>query len=131
MLQVAYAAPGSPADGRWLAGRRAPWVSSWAGRWALGAGGAVDLGENPADTLVRELGEEWDVSPEHVRGEALVRLPHRLVMFVGQAWLTEGAEESVSPDSEHDAYAWWPRDIGRWPDEAAEPLRRMASLLDR
>ena len=119
------------ADGRWLAGRRAAWVSSWAGRWALGAGGAVDLGENPADTLVRELGEEWDVSPEHVRGEALVRLPHRLVMFVGQAWLTEGAEESVSPDSEHDAYAWWPRDIGRWPDEAAEPLRRMASLLDR
>ena len=43
------------ADGRWLAGRRAPWLSSWAGRWALGAGGAVDLGENPADTLVREL----------------------------------------------------------------------------
>ena len=36
------------ADGRWLAGRRAPWVSSWAGRWALGAGGAVDLGESPA-----------------------------------------------------------------------------------
>src|SRR5437763_191687 len=25
------------ADGRWLAGRRAPWVASWAGRWALGA----------------------------------------------------------------------------------------------
>jgi 8-oxo-dGTP pyrophosphatase MutT (NUDIX family) len=45
------------ADGRWLAGRRAPWVSSWAGRWALGAGGAVDLGENPAHTLVRELHE--------------------------------------------------------------------------
>ncbi len=40
------------ADGRWLAGRRAPWLSSWAGRWALGAGGAVDLDENPADTLV-------------------------------------------------------------------------------
>ena len=40
------------ADGRWLAGRRAQWVASWAGRWALGAGGAVDLGENPADTLV-------------------------------------------------------------------------------
>ena len=32
------------ADGRWLAGRRAGWVASWAGRWALGAGGAVDLG---------------------------------------------------------------------------------------
>ncbi len=35
------------ADGRWLAGRRAQWVSSWAGRWALGAGGAVDLGREP------------------------------------------------------------------------------------
>src|SRR5436190_586638 len=54
------------ADGRWLAGQRAAWVSSWAGRWALGAGGAVDLGENPADTLVRELREEWAVSPERV-----------------------------------------------------------------
>src|SRR5439155_7295244 len=31
------------ADGRWLAGRRATWLSSWAGRWALGAGGAVDV----------------------------------------------------------------------------------------
>jgi 8-oxo-dGTP pyrophosphatase MutT (NUDIX family) len=118
------------ADGRWLAGRRAQWVSSWAGRWALGAGGAVDMGENPADTLVRELSEEWAVSPARVRGEALVRLPHRLVMFVGQAWLAEGTEEAVSPDHEHDAYAWWPRDIGRWPSEAGEPLRRMASWLE-
>ena len=49
------------ADGRWLAGRRAAWLSSWAGRWALGAGGAVDLGENPVDTLTRELDEEWSV----------------------------------------------------------------------
>src|SRR5271154_974433 len=78
------------ADGRWLAGRRAPWVSSWAGRWALGAGGAVDLGESPADTLLRELEEEWAVTPERVRGEALLRLPHRMVMFVGQAWLLGG-----------------------------------------
>ncbi|HEY7600205.1 MAG TPA: hypothetical protein VH741_09785, partial [Candidatus Limnocylindrales bacterium] len=39
------------ADGRWLAGRRAAWVSTWANRWALGAGGAVDLGESPAETL--------------------------------------------------------------------------------
>ena len=42
------------ADGRWLAGRRAPWVSSWAGRWALGAGGAVDLGES-----LRGAQEAW------------------------------------------------------------------------
>jgi ADP-ribose pyrophosphatase YjhB (NUDIX family) len=117
------------ADGRWLAGRRAAWVSSWAGRWALGAGGAVDLGENPAETLVRELREEWAVSPERVRGEALLRLPHKLVMFVGQAWLPEGAEEAVTPDHEHDAYAWWPRDIDEWPAEAGETLPRMARWL--
>jgi 8-oxo-dGTP diphosphatase len=117
------------ADGRWLAGRRAAWVSSWAGRWALGAGGAVDLGENPADTLVRELDEEWSVSPERVRGEALVRLPQQMVMFVGQAWLAEGAEDAVTPDHEHDAFAWWPRDIDDWPAEAGEALPRMARFL--
>lgn len=115
------------ADGRWLAGRRAAWLSSWAGRWALGAGGAVDLGESPADTLVRELQEEWSVTPERVRGEALVRLPHQLVMFVGQAWLAEGAE--VTPDHEHDEYAWWPSEIDEWPQEAGESLCRMARWL--
>jgi 8-oxo-dGTP pyrophosphatase MutT (NUDIX family) len=115
------------ADGRWLAGRRAPWLSSWPGRWALGAGGAVDPDENPAETLLRELDEEWSVQPERIRVEALVRLPHQLVMLVGQAWLSEGAE--VVPDDEHDAFAWWPEDPARWPDEADEPLRRMALLL--
>ncbi len=119
------------ADGRWLAGRRAPWVSSWAGRWALGAGGAVDLGESPADTLVRELREEWAVSPERVRGEALLRLPHRLVMFVGQAWLAEGVERDVTPDDEHDEFAWWPREISQWPAEAGEALPRMAQWLSQ
>ena len=117
------------ADGRWLAGRRASWVASWAGRWALGAGGSVDFGENPGDTLVRELSEEWSVSPEVVRGEALIRLPHQLVMFVGQAWLAEGADEAVSPDHEHDAYAWWPANVDEWPLEAGETLARMARWL--
>jgi len=117
------------ADGRWLAGRRASWVASWAGRWALGAGGAVDLGESPADTLVRELREEWAVSPARVRGEALLRLPHRMIMFVGQAWLAEGDDERVKPDHEHDRFAWWPRDIADWPEEAGEVLPRMASWL--
>ena len=91
------------AQGRWLAGRRAPWLSSWPGQWALGAGGAVDVGENPGDTLVRELAEEWAVAPARVQGEALVRLPQHLIMFVGQAWLPEGAEDEVAPDHEHDA----------------------------
>ena len=96
-LSVAALCVTRAADGRWLAGRRAPWLSSWAGRWALGAGGAVDVGESPVDTLTRELDEEWSVAPERVRCEALVRLPHRLVMFIGQAWLPEGADGDARP----------------------------------
>jgi len=115
------------ADGRWLAGRRSQWLSSWPGRWALGAGGAVDVGESPAETLTRELQEEWSVAPSSLTVEALVRLPHQLVMVVGLAWLPEGAE--IAMDDEHDAHAWWPADIADWPDEADEPLRRMATLL--
>jgi ADP-ribose pyrophosphatase YjhB (NUDIX family) len=115
------------ADGAWLAGRRAAWLASWAGRWALGAGGSVEVGENPAQTLGRELREEWSVDPERLRIEALVLLPSRVVLLVGQAWLAAGA--TVKPDHEHDEFAWWPADIGRWPAEADEPLRRMAALL--
>src|SRR3954452_18178184 len=54
------------ADGRWLAGRRAAWLATWAGRWALGAGGAVEVGEHPAETLTRELREEWSVAPQRL-----------------------------------------------------------------
>jgi 8-oxo-dGTP pyrophosphatase MutT (NUDIX family) len=115
------------ADGRWLAGRRAPWVASWAGRWALGAGGAVEVGENPADTLVRELEEEWSVTPERLSAEALIRLPTGLLLFVGLAHLPTGAEVTIDP--EHDAHAWWPPEVGDWPDEADAPLRLMATLL--
>ena len=115
------------ADGRWLAGRRAAWVASWAGRWALGAGGAVEVGEDPVGALARELEEEWSVVPERLAVEALVALPHQMVMLVGQAWLPPGAE--VVMDPEHDAHAWWPADVDAWPTEADEPLRRMARLL--
>ena len=115
-------------EGRWLAGRRAPWVASWAGRWALGAGGAVEVGEDPTETLTRELAEEWSVEPERETVEALVCLPNRMVMLIGQVWLPPGAE--VIPDAEHDAHAWWPRDVDAWPDEADGPLRHMARLLE-
>jgi 8-oxo-dGTP diphosphatase len=114
-------------EGRWLAGRRAPWLASWAGRWALGAGGAVDVGESPVRTLTRELREEWSVEPERLQVEALVRLPHNLVMFVGSAWLADGAQ--VTPDDEHDEYAWWPADVREWPDEASDELRAIPRLL--
>lgn len=115
------------ADGRWLAGRRAAWLASWAGRWALGAGGSVEIDENPADTMGRELLEEWSVEPDRLRIEALVLLPSEVVLLVGQAWLPAGAD--VRPDHEHDEFAWWPAEVGRWPSEADEPLRRMAALL--
>jgi 8-oxo-dGTP pyrophosphatase MutT (NUDIX family) len=114
-------------EGRWLAGRRAEWLASWAGRWALGAGGAVEVGESPVETLTRELREEWSVEAERLRVEALVRLPHDLVMFVGQAWLAPGAQ--VTPDHEHDAHAWWPPDVADWPEEAHDELRQIPVLL--
>jgi ADP-ribose pyrophosphatase YjhB (NUDIX family) len=116
-------------DGRWLAGRRAGWLSQWAGRWTLGAGGAVDVGESPAQTLERELMEEWSVAPERLTVEALLRLTHGMVMVVGLAWLAPDAE--VTPDHEHDAYAWWPADVDDWPAEASEELRLMARALSR
>ena len=115
------------AEGRWLAGRRAAWLATWAGRWALGAGGAVEVGENPVETLSRELEEEWSVTPAHLTVEALVRIPSGLVLLVGLATLAPGAQ--VVPDDEHDEFAWWPADVEAWPPEADEPLRRMATLL--
>jgi ADP-ribose pyrophosphatase YjhB (NUDIX family) len=115
------------AQGRWLAGRRADWLASWAGRWALGAGGSVEVDENPAETMSRELREEWSVEPERLRIEALLLLPSEMVMLVGQAWLAEGA--TVTPDHEHDEFAWWPADPSRWPTEAHEALRRLAALI--
>jgi 8-oxo-dGTP diphosphatase len=115
-------------DGRWLAGHRADWVSTWAGRWALGAGGAVDLGESPTDTLARELREEWKLEPDRLTVEALVALPDGMAMLVGLARVPEGCEPV--PDDEHDEWAWWPADMERWPVEADPRLRLMARLLD-
>jgi 8-oxo-dGTP diphosphatase len=114
-------------DGRWLAGRRASWVSTWANRWALGAGGAVDLGESPADTLLRELREEWRLVPERLSVEALVALPGGVAMVVGLATVPDGCRPV--PDAEHEEWAWWPADVERWPSEAHERLKVMARLI--
>ncbi|HEX3977044.1 MAG TPA: NUDIX domain-containing protein [Solirubrobacteraceae bacterium] len=115
------------ADGRWLAGRRAAWLATWAERWALGAAGSVEVGENPAQTLLRELSEEWSVTPERMTVEALVKLPSGLVSLVGLAWLPDGT--AVTPDAEHDEFAWWPADVESWPEHADAPLRRLAELV--
>jgi ADP-ribose pyrophosphatase YjhB (NUDIX family) len=115
------------ADGRWLAGRRAPWLASWTGRWTLGAAGAIEVGEQPVDAMVRELDEEWSVAPQRLTVEALAGAPNGLVFLVGMAWLAPDAE--ATPDDEHDAHAWWPAEVERWPEEADEIVRRMATLL--
>jgi len=115
------------ADGRWLAGHRADWLATWSGRWALGAGGAVDSGENPTHTLGRELAEEWSVTAERISVEALICLPGQLVLLLGLAWLPVGAQ--VVRDDEHDAHAWWPAEIDGWPPEADEQLRATARIV--
>jgi 8-oxo-dGTP diphosphatase len=115
------------ADGRWLAGRRAGWVSVWANRWALGAGGSVDLGESPAQTLSRELREEWRLAPQRLSVEALVGLPNGMAMLVGLATVDD--ESEPVPDAEHDDWAWWPADVESWPSEAHDRLRLMARML--
>jgi 8-oxo-dGTP diphosphatase len=115
------------AGGRWLAGRRASWLASWAGRWALGAAGSIELGESPLETMRRELAEEWSVQAQRLALEALLRLPSGALLLLGQAWLAEGAE--VVADAEHDEFAWWPAEVAAWPEEAHEPLRLMASLV--
>jgi ADP-ribose pyrophosphatase YjhB (NUDIX family) len=114
-------------DGRWLAGRRAAWLASWAGRWALGAGGAVEVGENPAETLTRELEEEWQLIPETVSVEALAVMPSGLASLIGLATLPAGADPV--PDAEHDEFAWWPADVDAWPADTDERLRLLARWL--
>ena len=114
-------------DGRWLAGRRAGWVSSWAGRWALGAGGSVDLGESPAETMPRELREEWQLEADSLSVEALVRLANGLAMVVGLATVPDSSEPV--PDDEHDEWAWWDPDPERWPEHADDRVRLMGRFL--
>ena len=117
------------ADGRWLAGRRASWLSTWADRWALGAGGAVELGESPVDTLSRELHEEWQLEAERLQVVALIRLPSGMAMLVGLATVADDAEPV--PDDEHDEYAWWPAKVSSWPSEADARLKVVAGMLAR
>ena len=115
------------AQGRWLAGRRAAWVATWPGRWALGAGGAVDVGENPADTLTRELHEEWSVRPEQLKVEALAGVRSGLMLLVGMARVANGSQ--VRMDRQHDAHAWWPPNPADWPPEADGQVRQLGRAL--
>jgi ADP-ribose pyrophosphatase YjhB (NUDIX family) len=87
----------------------------------------VEVGENPAETLTRELEEEWQLVPERVSVEALVTMPSGLAALIGVAVVPSGA--NAVPDAEHDELAWWPADPDAWPDEADERLGLLARWL--
>ena len=114
------------ADGRWLAGRRAGWVASWAGRWALGAGGAVDLDENPADTLVRELrgGVVGHARAGARRGARAAAAPAGDVRRAGVARGGRRRDGETRPRARRVRLV--AAEIDEWPDEAEAPLRLMA-----
>jgi 8-oxo-dGTP diphosphatase len=116
-------------DGRWLAGRRASWLASWANRWALGAGGAVEVGEDPATTLTRELHEEWQLTPSELAIDLLYQMRDGVIALVGVATVPSDAEPV--PDDEHDEFAWWPADVGSWSGDVDPLLRRLAEVLCR
>ena len=115
-------------DGRWLAGRRAPWVGVWPGRWLLGAGGAIGRDEDPVEALPRELGEEWSLVPEEVFVTGIARVPGNTLWLLGLAVVGDDAQPV--PDDEHDDWAWWPADPAAWPEEAGEVNRTLATSVD-
>ena len=114
--------------GRQLVGRPPGGVGRVLG-WALGARRRrLGRGRREPDRHAHARArEEWSVGPERLQVEALVRLGNGMVMFVGQAWLPSGA--TVTPDDEHDEFAWWPADVDALARRGRRPLRAMAALL--
>ena len=87
----------------------------------------MEVGENPAETLTRELEEEWQLVPDRLEVEALATMPSGLAALIGVATVPAGA--TAIPDAEHDELAWWPPDPGAWPDHADERLGLLARWL--
>ena len=88
----------------------------------------MDLGEGPAETMPRELREEWRLEAHRLSIEALVRLPERAWRWSSGSRPSRTTAEPV-PDAEHDEWAWWDPDPDRWPDYADDRVRLMGRLL--
>ena len=113
--------------GRWLAGRRAPLAVVLAR--ALGAGG-------------RRRGRPRREPRAHAGARAgrgvVGRSPSACASRRSCASPTSSSCSSArrgcrpaprsGPTTSTTRYAWWPADVGDWPAEADEPLRRMATL---
>jgi 8-oxo-dGTP diphosphatase len=112
------------AGGRWLAGRRAPWLAVLPGAWHLGAAGSVAANDDPVAILRQEVGEEWGVAANGLLVAGLLAEPSGRTVLVGLATVPSGTEPR--PNDEHDAWAWWPADPAAWPSAAAPELRAVA-----
>ena len=112
-------------DGRWLAGRRADWLATWAGRWALGAGGRGRGRREPGRTRSRaSCARSGRSSPSGSPSRRSSACRNQLVLLVGLAWLADGRRRS-SPTHEHDELRVVAgRASSSWPAEADEPLRQ-------
>jgi 8-oxo-dGTP diphosphatase len=112
--------------GRWLAGRRAPWLAVLPGAWHLGAAGSVSAGDDPIATMRQELDEEWQLRAERLTVAAVLSEPSERTVLLGVAEVAAG-EEPRSND-EHDEWNWWPADRQDWPAEAPDAMHAVASL---
>ena len=119
------------ADGRWLAGRRADWVATWAG--PLGARrrrrgrGRRGPGAARSRASSRRSGRSCPSGSTSRRSSACPT-----------GWRCSSARPGCptarrsTRDPEHDAHAWWPADPAAWPRRGAPgPARHGAAAGDR
>jgi 8-oxo-dGTP pyrophosphatase MutT (NUDIX family) len=92
--------------GRVLAMRRAPENQAGAGFWET-LSGRIEPGEEPIETLVREIAEECalevEVETRPFDAYAAIRNGHPMIVVVYRARYLGGV---VTLSDEHDAYAW-------------------------
>ena len=116
-------------EGRWLAGRRAAWVASWAGR--VGARrrrrGRRGRGSRRARSAA-SLQEEWAVEPERIAVEALIATPggHDDARSARPGWRRAPRSPATTSTTRTRGGRANPSD---WPEEAHPQLRRLATLL--